>query len=220
MRLELVERLVCPSLHARTPLIFVVWRAVDRDLIEGQLGCPVCRRDGVVANGHVILEQTRDRDVAAQAAPSASGARDGATVGASADALSRLEALLGIADPGARVLLTGRYAALADALARDTDALVVALNQGTTPESGVGSLFVGEPVLPFSDATFTAAAFDADIPPAQLTDALRTLVRGARIVGALPLTLPAGVRELARDAVEWVGERDALPSDVVPLRRA
>jgi len=50
--------------------------------------------------------------------------------------------------------------------------------------------------------------------------AVRALVAGARLVAPAGAAVPAGVRELARDEADWVGERDAAPSPPVPLRRA
>jgi hypothetical protein len=208
VHLELAERLICPSTHQRTPLVVVALQTRERDLLEARLGCMLCRREGFIVNGHVMLRERVE------------GEANAALVGESQAALDRLEAQLGLAEPGARVLLAGRYALYADVLAARVDARVAALNVITSASAGVGSVFLQEESVPFSDGTFSAAAFDPLITTNQLHDALRTLQRGARIVGMHPLPAPFGVREIARDAVEWVGERDALPTDVVPLRRA
>lgn len=216
VHLELAERLVCPAVHQRTPLVVVALHTRERDLLEARLGCMLCRREGLIVGGHVML-QARDagEDNAALA-----GEMQSARAGEMQAALDRLEAQLGLSEPSARVLLGGRYARYADELAARVDARVAALNVITAASPGVGSVFLPEESVPFSDGTFTAAAFDALISASQLRDAVRTLQRGARVVGMHPLPVPLGVREIARDPVEWVGERDALPTDVVPLRRA
>lgn len=208
MRLELVERLICPGPHERTPMIVVSRRTRERDLLDADLGCMLCRRQAMVVEGHVVLQSGYPASA------------DLAGTAANQNQLNRLEAQLGLVEPGARVLLAGRYASMADALALSSDAMVAALNVPTAPGQNVGSVFLEEPVVPFSDGTFTAAAFGDDISTPQLLDALRTLQRGARVVGAWPLQVPSGVREIARDAVEWVGEVESPPSTVIPLRRA
>ncbi len=208
MHLELAERLICPATHQRTPLVVVALHTRERDLLEARLGCMTCRREGWIIGGHVMLQQA------------VRGEANSAAAAEAEPALDRLEAQLGLSGPGARVLLAGRYALYADALAMRVEARVAALNVITAPAAGVGSVFLTEALVPFSDATFSAAAFDPLISTEQLRDALRTLQRGARVVGLHPLPVPFGVREIARDAVEWVGERDAMPTDVVPLRRA
>jgi hypothetical protein len=207
MRLELVERLVCPGQHQRTPLIVVARRTRERDLLDADLGCMVCHRQAMVMNGHVLLK------------PAVSASGDVLRLEEAREQLNRLEAQLNLSEPGARVLLAGRYAKMADALARSAGAIVAALNTVTAAEPGVGSVWLDEAVVPFSDGTFTAAAFSDDIALPQLLDALRTLQPGARVVGTWPLPLPPGVREIARDAVEWVGEREATSENIVRITR-
>jgi len=72
--------------------------------------------------------------------------------------------------------------------------------------------------VPFTDATFRGAALGASLPSALVADAVRCVMAGGRVVGAAALPLPDGVRELARDDAEWVGER-AAPTPIVTLGR-
>jgi hypothetical protein len=202
MRLELSERLICPSSHERTPLIVMALETRERDLVRGTAGCMTCHRNAAIAQGDVVF----DTSVVAS--------NDASTLPESS-AIDRLEAQLGLSEPGARVLLSGRYAQFAAALAQRVDALVVVLNAPVPRAAGVGGVYLAEPVVPFSDATFNAAAVDQGVSAAQLADVVRTLQRGGRLVATLPMELPDGVRELARDATEWVGTRD----DVIRLRR-
>ncbi len=203
MRLELSERLVCPAAHERTPLIVMALESRDRDLVRGALGCMTCHRNATIERGDVVF-------VARSASTDASLQQPAAS------AVDRLEAQLGLSEPGARVLLSGRYAQFASALVQRVDALVVVLNVPVPLTPGVGAVLLEEPVVPFSDATFNAAAIDQGMSSAQVADVVRTLQREGRIVATLPRELPDGVRELARDATEWVGTRD----DVIQLRRS
>lgn len=202
MRLELSERLVCPAPHERTPLVVMALETRERDLVRGAAGCMTCHRNATIERGDVMFTARATMPDASQ-------------VQAAATAVDRLEAQLGLSEPGARVLLSGRYAQCAVVLAQRVDALVVVLNTPVPRAAGVGVVFLDEPVVPFSDATFNAAAIDQGASSAQWADVVRTLQREGRIVATLPTELPDGVRELARDATEWVGVRD----DVIQLRR-
>jgi hypothetical protein len=131
-----------------------------------------------------------------------------------AHALDRLRAQLGIADEGGAVLLMGRYAAFGMALAGALDIGVVTM---MTPRAAVR---LSESVVPFTDHTFRAVAMDMAVDPTMAADAVRTVAPGGRVLGAHPLAMPALVKEVARDQVEWVGEREAGPGGVVTIRRA
>ena len=211
MRLEVAERMRCPRPHVPTPLIVVAHRTIDRELVEGVAGCPVCHLEAQVVDGLVWFPSADARPVAA--ATSATSA----TTSATTTAVERLVALLGLAEPGGTVLLTGRYAALAPALTRLADVDALLLNAAA---AGASSVIVAESVVPFTDGTFRAAALDAEVSLPVALDAVRTVAEGGRIVGALPLERPSTVRELARDAEEWVGERELGAGPPIPLRRA
>lgn len=208
MRLDLVERLRCPRAHAPTPLIVLASETHDRELVQGEAGCPECHLRARIIAGNVEFD-------GASPAP-----RANITDTDDRAALDRLEALLGLSEPGARVLLTGRYSRLATALAFDVDAAVVSLNAERGTGDGSASAHLREAAVPFTDATFNAVALDADVPAAIVADALRTLTLGGRIVGKHPLERPADVQELARDTEEWVGEKATTSAPPIPLRRA
>lgn len=208
MRLDLVERLRCPGAHAPTPLIVLATEKRDRDLVQGEAGCPVCHLRARIVAGDVLFA-----DASHAPRVRSSEADDRA-------ALDRLEALLGLSEPGARVLLTGRYTRLAAALAHDVDAVVIALNAGSAASDGCATVHLSADAVPFTDATFNAVALDAELPAMTVSDALRTLTLGGRVLGRLPLERPADVKELARDSEEWVGEKATTSAPPIPLRRA
>ncbi|MBX3174673.1 MAG: hypothetical protein KF709_09690 [Gemmatimonadaceae bacterium] len=206
MRLELAERLRCPGTHAATPLVVVAQRTVERELLDGVAGCPVCRLEARFADGDLLLPGASDSVASTDALPGE-------------EELLRLVALLGLAEPGGAVLLVGNYARFAAALVAEIDVRAVVL--GAAPRtSGVSAVRGAQQVLPFSDATFRAAAIGASTPMPLLLDVVRGVAPGGRVVGALPLERPASVRELARDEREWVGEVERGASGIVPLRRA
>lgn len=204
MQLELAERLRCPRPHAPTPLVVVAGERHDRDLRSGVAGCPTCALEARIVAGDVWF-------------PSATAPSVGAGDPAEAHARDRLLALLDLAEPGGAVLLTGRYATVARALAEAVETHVVALNAAAAGPY-TSAVHLAEPAVPFSDGTFRAAALDAELPLPLILDAVRTVAVGGRVLGRLPLDRPATVDELARDAREWVAARVA--GGVVHLGRA
>lgn len=195
-------------------MIVLATQKHDRELVLGEAGCPLCHLRARIFAGDVHFDGASSAEQGTQVTPEPL-----ADANARA-ALDRLEALLGLSEPGTRVLLTGRYAQLAAALARDVDASVVALSEAGGAGDGSASVHLAEAAVPFTDATFNAIALDADLPVETVADALRTLTLGGRIVGRLPLERPADVKELARDAEEWVGEKAVTSAPPIPLRRA
>jgi len=239
VRLEQAERMQCPRPHRATPLIVVARRSVDRELVDGVAGCPECYLEAVITAGDVVFPGSDAQAPRGSRAADPSGVQGAAAEPASGiEPLTRLIALLGLAEPGGAVLLTGRYAALAGALTAAVDVSVVTWNAAgarrtaandaasvtLTPDeaasSGVCAVWLAEFVVPFTDGTFRAAALDSTVPLPAVLDAVRAVSVGGRIVGAASLDRPHTVRELARDAEEWVGERTSGASGVVPLRRA
>lgn len=215
MRLELAERLLCPAPHERTPLIVVAEASADRDLLRGSAGCMRCHLEAQFVQGSLVFPAAAG---AAEVSP-AEDVSGAAALPANDTLLERLEALLGISEPGMSLLLSARYAAVAASLAERHEAVVAVLDAAGPSAAGVGHVRGAGAVVPFSDATFAAAALGEDVSAAQLHDALRTVRVGGRVLAAAALPLPAGVRELARDASDWLGEVSVSVSPVMVLRR-
>jgi hypothetical protein len=209
MRLDLAERLRCPAPHEPTPLIVVAARVVDRELMEGAVGCPVCHLEARVTGGVVHFGAPHDITVAGDgSAEGVGGGHDDGRARSAPDdgAIDRTGALLDLAEPGGAVLLTGRYAAMASAL---------------RSAFGVATVVVrsrGE--VPFTDHTFRAAALDPGAAAHEVApDAIRTVAIGGRILLPAACHLPPAVRQLAADERERLGVREP-PARVVPLTRA
>lgn len=211
MHLELAERLRCPAPHASTPLVVVARRKRDRELLDGFAGCPVCRLEAGIVDGHLRF-------------PPASGPSPDGPSSAGVEpwipALDRTIALLGLSEPGGAVLLTGRYSLLADAIGEAVDVPVVVMNGlGSPVASDRLAAVTGElRSIPFTDGTFRAAAIDDATAPELLQDAVRTVAVGGRLLCHAALPLPGGLKELARDDREWVAAREAV-GGIVELRR-
>lgn len=212
MRVDCLERLRCPAPHEPSPLIAIANARAGEHVTDGTLGCPVCGATYPIAHGVAQLGTPLT-----PTHPSASTPRP-------ADPW-RLAALLDLTTPARRVLLAGTWAPEADALQGATEARCLVLNAvGEPPQFGADGpdammLPVGDR-LPVGDATLDGFAVDA-AHLALLADAARVLRAGGRVVAPVTASVPAGCRELARDAELWVATVDASStvSAPIPLRR-
>jgi len=218
MRLELAERLRCPSAHLPTPLIVVAQRSAGRELVAAMLGCPVCRLEARIVDGDVRFDDGAGAGMGEPRRP------DAASRPTAVPELDRVVALLGLAEPDGAVLLTGRYAALAGGRAAATGVSVVVMHAGAAGASGcvsgadVAAVHGSRDVVPFVDATFRGVALDAGLPPAFVGDAMRSTAIGGRVLADVSVAPPPGLKELARDDTEWVAAREAGGA-IVELKR-
>lgn len=211
MHIELIDVIRCPRPHAFTWLVAQTAQIRQRDVVSGILGCPECQARYPLVEG--VL------DLRADATPVAALPLEDPEQ----ETITRLAALLAIADApsGALIVLVGERAAAAPVLSEMFDECrILAVNPVAALESGGGVSIVrtvGE--VPLRDGAARAVALDAThAAPEQLEGAARALTSGGRLVAPAAASLPDGVRELARDELEWVAER--LPDPVVvPLRR-
>lgn len=178
------------------------------ELVSGFAGCPVCHLEARFEGGDLLLPA----DVAPVAAPMP----DGWTPDP-----DRTIALLGLAEPGGAVLLSGSYAALASQLVERLDVAVVVMGSGGRSDLSVAAAVVRGPApnVPFTDGTFRAAAVDARFPDALLGDLVRTIAIGGRMLATTATRLPPGLNELARDDHEWVAAREGSGAIVELSRR-
>src|SRR5262245_56496034 len=107
MFIELVDSLRCVEPHADTWLVASVFRMNGRHIVEGVLGCPVCRRHYPIRSGIGWFTESSDA--------AATGARTSA-VTASTDVVARAAALLGLSDAGGIIVLGGHWVNCAEAL--------------------------------------------------------------------------------------------------------
>ena len=175
MFIELVDSLRCLTPHEDTWLVAGVTRMDGRHIIDGTLGCPVCRREYPIVHGVAWFSVS-----APEAAPSLT------TVVSSADErrVARAGALLGLSDAGGIVTLAGSWIDVADAVADFGAGHVVVLNAeaGESSPQEVSSLVVDDR-LPFGMGSLRAAAFGRRWRP--LRCSRRLLRRCELAVGSL-----------------------------------
>ncbi len=213
MFIELVDSLRCPHDHEESWLVLSAERMDGRNVLEGVLGCPVCRRRYPIGGGVADL---RTGDHAAPAG--ADGAHEPPP--ADPEQAMRLAAFLNLSGGGGYAVLFGgwtRYAAGVLALA-ETHLLLVNPEPGVVIGPGLSGMLV-DTGLPVAPGSARALALDAGSGPELLAAALRGVQARGRVLAPAGLPLPDGVTELARDTSVWVAERDTPASGLVSLSR-
>jgi len=218
MRVEIIELLRCPEAHEPSALVTVAFTRDGDRLLSGELGCPVCGaayslRDGAVWLVHEGISGDDAGTVAQQ---------DGSERGVDLRDVEGTAALLDLSEPGMRTVLCGAYGTIAAALVDMTGARCVAI--GGAAERGLPAevdqvRMLSRARLPFADTCIDALAVDATYA-ALLADAARVVRVDGRVLAPSHLPVPHGLKELARDATEWVAV--VLPRSTAPvgLRRA
>lgn len=186
-------------------------------MVEGVLGCPVCQAEREVRRG--VLHWSAAPGASAGAA-SGSASSTASSAGTGEDAVTRIGALLGFGESTAPFVLSGPSAAAAVGLLGLTDAVLVLLDPPNDSAATVATVIRGAARVPLAARSVRGVLLDGDWAAAdRALAAVDTLADGGRLVAPVSVSLPAGVRELARDDRQWVAERvgGGVP---IPLRRA
>jgi uncharacterized protein YbaR (Trm112 family) len=204
MFIELVDALRCPVPHEESWLVASADRMEARHIVEGTLGCPVCRAEYPIRGGVVDFRREAPRALPPSTAPDP-------------ELAMRLAAFLDLSDATGFAVLVGARGAHA-ALVRaqvDTPLVLVDPPEHVEGEPGISVLRCdGE--LPLAAGAARGVAIDADSAE-RVASAVRVTRVAGRVVAPASIPLPEGVRELARDETDWVGERQPLASPVVTL---
>lgn len=209
MFIELVDSLRCVVPHEDSWLVASADRMDGRRIVEGTLGCPVCRARYAVRDGVAWLGAD-ERQPVPEEPPPAPEARE-------ADVM-RLAALLDLREPGARAVLGGALGHLGHELAAVTQAELLLVDPPASVRAGEGvSIVRSDARLPLAEASMRAAALDGRTISA-LPAVAAVLRDGGRLVAPADAPLPDLVAELARDARQWVAARMARASAPVQLR--
>jgi uncharacterized protein YbaR (Trm112 family) len=204
MFIELVDALRCPVPHEESWLVASADRMEARHIVEGTLGCPVCRAEYPIRRGVVDF-----RRAASRALPPRTPADP--------EQAMRLAAFLHLADGTGFAVLVGARAAHA-ALVRaqvETPLVLVDPPEEVEGEPGISVLRCdGE--LPLAIGTARGVAIDGGSPE-RVASAVRATRVSGRVVAPASTPLPEGVRELARDDTDWVAEREPVASPVITL---
>ncbi len=182
----------------------VVLEAHGPQLVAADLACPVCGAEFLLRGG-----------IARFGAPVPS-------IAAHHPDAERLAALLGMTGGTVPVLLTGAYARAGAALAALVDVPQVWLDAPDDADTDVPMLsrLVGTTRLPLGVETLAAAAVDRAHAEAPMVSSITRALRvGGRLVAPTSVERPADLKELARDAHEWVAESTTRASGLIELRR-
>jgi uncharacterized protein YbaR (Trm112 family) len=192
---ELIESLRCPRAHEPSALIASTTRVIDRHIVDGVLGCPICRSEFPITEG---IARFDDDVVSPPPTP------------ASDDAAMRLAAFLELTDARGFVVLAGRWAAHVERVRGLTQVAIVLLNPpaDVSSDSGAGTI-VARDTFPFAVASARAAALDVSMSAPLIASTVAAVRDGGRLVGPIGLATPAGVTEIARDDRDWVGQKTA-----------
>ena len=196
MFIELTDHLRCPADHAEQYLVLLPDRIVDRSVIAGRLGCPVCGRTYAVTEGVAEFGSS----------PVVSG-------GESPLDPEAMHVLLGLSGPGGYAVLVGSSASAWQMLAEQNPGVALA---AVNPPPGVVDTppvlsVLRAPLIPLKARSVRGVVlgpeFAAD--PAWVRDAARVTLPGLRVVGQ---GLPPDLGELELLATAdgfWVASRRA-----------
>ena len=201
MLLTLVDALRCPAHEEESSLVLSVEEWAGPRVSEGVLGCPVCHARYRIHRGAVEF------------APGAESVR---RPGALVDPV-RLAAQLSLTEPGGIILLTGRFAEVHEELAQFSEVTFVLVDAALTTSPMAVNFFVLDR-LPLVARALRAAAIDEG-SASVLTDVVRCVRSGGRLVMPAASVPPTGLTVIARDDRELVGEVAAITRPV-SLRRA
>jgi len=210
MFIELVDVLRCLNAHEETWLVLAAERMKGRHVVDGVLGCPICRAEYPISAG--VAHFGRSAPAETPSAPP----DENETV--------RLAALLDLTDARGCALLVGETGIHAPRLRdfSDVQLLLVDPPPGIEMRDGISGLTTpAGPALPLAAGSARGVAVDDEIQPERLQSALEVLTAGGRIVAPIALIVPSGATELARDDRHWVAERMPAPrtSGIVSLHR-
>lgn len=209
MFVELIELLRCPRAHEESALVASSLRSEARHIVDGVLGCPVCRAEFPIAGG--VAQFGEPANATPDVAPDAPTAM-------------RLAAFLELTDARGFALVCGGWSAHVDFIRRLSETPVVLVNPPSgAPTGGAAGVIRTHDMVPFAALVARGLALHEQATDAFAASAVRTVRSGGRIVAPASLPLPASVAELARDDQMWVGEKTTTPeaaSRPVSIRRA
>jgi len=201
MFIELVDLLRCPEPHRDSWLVARMDRVVDRRIIHGALGCPVCGREYQIENGIVYF--------AAASAPAAGEPQ--------ADVAMRIAAALGLTAANNVAVLQGGWGAHARLVHALGPAQLLLLDPPADAASDDGISILRADAVPLRAAAVDGAAVEASASDAVRRALIRVVKTGGRVISQSALVDDDLSEVLATDSV-WIGEvHHAGPK--VPLQR-
>jgi uncharacterized protein YbaR (Trm112 family) len=199
MFVELLEKLRCPLSHADSPLVATSSHTVDRHIISGTLGCPICHAEYPIENGAVDFGGSMPRPALSPDA-------------LTEDKALRAGALLGLDERGGLYVLDviGSHF-IQSLLEMSPNSQFIALTANAQMEgAGIVIRSIGD-ALPLAKGCARGIALDR-ATPGLLNSAVQVLASGGRLVAPAAAPVPDGISVLASDSEQWVGEREAMPA--------
>jgi hypothetical protein len=206
MFIEVTEALRCPGGHPPTQhCVLIPERLEDRIVVEGVVGCPVCREEYAIADGVVAFGPPPESDPGPALDPEA------------------VRVLLGLDSPGGLIVLVGAVGGAAAGVAAALEGVhVLALNgpDDLGPAAGVTRL-TSPADIPLRDGTARGIVLDGGLAYAPwLAEAARVTRAGGRVVVCAAEAAVPECDAMAAAHGFWVGTRRPRKSAVVPLRHS
>jgi uncharacterized protein YbaR (Trm112 family) len=208
MFIDLVEILRCPTPHEDSWLVLAANRMAARHVVDGTLGCPVCKAEFPIREGVADFRRGPALPIAASRP-------------ADPEQAMRLAAFLGLDDALGYALLMGAWGAHALELRGIVECPLVLCDPPADVEAAPGlSILRTDGPVPLAAGSARATALDGEGAgdAGRIASAVRATRPKGRVVAHVALTVPEGVRELARDDREWVAEREPAASLLVTLQ--
>ena len=198
MFVELLEKLRCPNEHEPSALIATVSSTADRHILEGTLGCPVCRAEFPISEGVLKLGGGGIVPMLTEAA-------------LSHERMLRVGALLGLDERGGLYVLDCVSSFFAgDFVELSPQSRFIAL--ATSGQiSGASGVIAGHgDRIPLAEGSLRGIVLDF-ASAALVRSAAKALAPGGRLVAPANAAVPRGIDVLAQDDANWVGERESVP---------
>jgi hypothetical protein len=222
MNILLTDRLTCPRCGPEWGLVFLAEEVVDRRIFQGEFGCANCESRFMVRGGFGDLRipeavgASREDPV-----PPSADAEPYAEPETDPEAAVQMAALLGITSGPGMVLIRGRRADNAQALAElvpDIEVVAAHESQEGQPEArGVSRMNVGTP-MPFRSLGFQGVVLSPGAAPDEVREGMRITAPMGRVVvfraseAEKDLMEEGGFRIVLWQDGVLVGQRERLPA--------
>jgi hypothetical protein len=205
MFIPLVDVLRCVRPHEETWLVASIDEAIDRDIVTGTLGCPICLAEYPIRNGIVSFDDAAPPPAVAGDVPSD-------------DEAVRIAAGLDLTDARMTALLHGAWGAYAPIVRGLSPAQLLLVNPPGAITSGDGiSIVRSGGAAPVARASMSAVAVGDAAAGSMLESLVASLKPGGRMMARVRRAVPAGLAELARDGDVWVAQREASAAESAPV---
>jgi hypothetical protein len=190
--IELTDHLRCTADHAESYLVLLPGEMDGRQVMSGDLGCPVCGRVVRIVDGLADF------------------GGGGGSNGQTALTAEAVAAFLGISGSGGYVALVGGVTSLADELAKllpDVGLALINPRDRASADSAAGILRAGR--LPIKTGSMRGVVLGAEVSRdgEWVRDAVRAVLPGLRVVGEGGDALEGLFEVLAQSPQCWVGKK-------------